>query len=136
MTFPNKLRSGVLYIQQGYSAYVPVLMRSTLDHASAMTGLSLNIYLSINGVALSQVYFSYTDNDSGWYSIQLPALYTQIAGSLLLSITSPGADPSYVTCEIYESMFDKVPDQIASDLSFASKVSQKLLTLRNFLSIL
>jgi len=81
-------------IKQSTSRNVSVFMVDTADHITGLTGLTLTIYASKNGGAMSQISPSQTELDYGWYSLALTDTHTDTIGDLVLHVTGTSADPS------------------------------------------
>jgi hypothetical protein len=68
-------------------------MKSSSDHVTGATGLTLTATVSKDGGAFASFSPAVTERGNGWYMIILDELRTNTLGDLALHITATGADP-------------------------------------------
>lgn len=87
-------------LKQSTAVNVMVFMTDSSDHVSGKAGLTLTITASKNGDAFSSVTPTITDRGNGWYNLALTTSHTDTLGDLAIHITSAGADPTDVICNV------------------------------------
>jgi hypothetical protein len=71
---------------------IPVLMVSTSDDKTAVTGATVTIQISKNGGAFATCSGSVSEIANGWYIVTLSGTETGTAGPLLVRATATSAD--------------------------------------------
>jgi hypothetical protein len=79
-------------IEQAAAAKVGVYMTDSADHVTGKTGLTLSIRISKNGGAFGGVSPAVTEQENGWYDVELTAAMTDTLGELRGTATASGAD--------------------------------------------
>ncbi len=70
-----------------------VLLVSSTDHVSPVTGATLAISASKDGAAFASISPTVTERGNGWYSLALTTAHSDTLGDLALHISASGADP-------------------------------------------
>jgi len=78
--------------QNSATTKIPVLMVSTSDDKTAVTGATVTVQVSKNGGAFATVAGSVTEIANGWYVCTLSATETNTVGPLLVRATATSAD--------------------------------------------
>ncbi len=81
-----------MQITSGTTPKVPILLVSTADDKTAVTGAALTVQLSKNGGAFAAATNAAAEIGSGWYVVTLTATETNTVGPLILRATATGAD--------------------------------------------
>lgn len=80
-------------LKQSTAHNVMVLLVSSADHVSPVTGATLNISASKDGAAFASITPVVTERGNGWYSLALTTAHTNTLGDLAMHITATSADP-------------------------------------------
>lgn len=80
-------------LKQSTRHNVMVLLVSSTDHVSAVTGATLTITASKDGAAFASISPVVTERGNGWYSLALTTSHTDTLGDLALHVSAAGADP-------------------------------------------
>lgn len=81
-----------MQITSGTTPKIPVLMVSTADDKTAVTGATVTVQVSKNGGAFATAAGSVSEVANGWYVVTLSATETNTAGPLLVRATATSAD--------------------------------------------
>ena len=81
-----------MQITSGATPKMPVLMVSTTDDKTAVTGATVSIELSKNGGAFAAATNAVSEIANGWYIVTLTATETNTAGPLLVRATATNCD--------------------------------------------
>ena len=81
-----------MQITSGTTPRVPILLVSSTDHKTAVTGATVTVQVSKNGGAFAGASGSVTQVGQGWYYVALSAGETDTTGPLLVRATATGAD--------------------------------------------
>ncbi len=75
-------------------------MTDSVDHITGKTGLTLTITASKDGAAFASISPTVTELANGWYTLALTTTHTNTLADLAIHITSTGADPTDVLCQV------------------------------------
>ncbi len=81
-----------MQITSGTTPKIPVLLVSTADDKTAVTGATATIQISKNGGAFAAATNAVSEIANGWYVVTLTATETNTAGPLLVRATATDAD--------------------------------------------
>lgn len=81
-----------MQITSGATPRIPILLVSSTDHKTAVTGATVTVQISKNGGAFATASGSVTEVANGWYYVALTATETNTAGFLAVRATATSAD--------------------------------------------
>jgi hypothetical protein len=87
-------------LRQSTAYNLAVFMTDASDHIAGKTGLTLTITASKDGAAFASITPTVTERGTGWYNLSLTTSHTDTLGDLALHVTSAGADPTDLACQV------------------------------------
>lgn len=87
-------------LKQSTAYNLSVFMTDSTDHITGKASLTLTITASKDGAAFASISPTVTDLGSGWYKLALTTAHTDTLGDLAIHITSTGADPTDLCCQV------------------------------------
>jgi len=80
--------------RQSTAKNVMVLMVSSSDHVTGLSGATLTVTASKNGAAFASISPTVTGRGDGWYALALTGSHLDTLGDFALHVTAASADPS------------------------------------------
>lgn len=81
-----------MQITSGTTPRIPIVLVSSTDSKTAVTGATVTVQISKNGGAFAAVSGSVAEVSQGWYYVALTALETNTTGFLAVRATASNAD--------------------------------------------
>ena len=112
-------------LKQSTAINIMVLLTSSVDHITGVSGLTPTVYLSKNCGNFTLISPVVESKGNGWYKIELTTGHTDTIGDMVLHIEDASADPT----DVVMSVKAQTIDDIYSLLNTTSQVVDDILVL-------